>query len=68
MQAGFKIEFGRTPKGKILLADEVGTLIAVDSGTGLYEWEFLSIDNDVFRKNKGNLLQPTLLRQNTPSL
>ncbi len=55
--ADFKVEFGKTPKGKILLADEVGT------PDGCRFWdkqayvrgEFLSLDKDVFRKNKGDL-------------
>jgi len=55
--ADFKVEFGKTPEGKILLADEVGT------PDGCRFWdrhayirgEFLSLDKDVFRKNKGDL-------------
>lgn len=55
--ADFKIEFGRTSNGKILLADEVGT------PDGCRFWdrqayirgEFKSLDKDVFRKNQGNL-------------
>jgi phosphoribosylaminoimidazole-succinocarboxamide synthase len=55
--ADFKIEFGKTPFGEILLADEVGT------PDGCRFWdrhayirgEFMSLDKDVFRKNKGNL-------------
>jgi phosphoribosylaminoimidazole-succinocarboxamide synthase len=55
--ADFKIEFGKTPSGEILLADEVGT------PDGCRFWdrqayirgEFLSLDKDVFRKNKGDL-------------
>lgn len=55
--ADFKVEFGKTPAGKILLADEVGT------PDGCRFWdrqayirgEFVSLDKDVFRKNKGDL-------------
>jgi len=55
--ADFKVEFGRTQDGKILLADEVGT------PDGCRFWdrnsyirgELLSLDKDVFRKNKGDL-------------
>ena len=55
--ADFKIEFGRTKDGKILLADEVGT------PDGCRFWdrnsyirgELQSLDKDVFRKNKGDL-------------
>lgn len=55
--ADFKVEFGKTHEGKILLADEVGT------PDGCRFWdrhayirgEFLSLDKDVFRKNKGDL-------------
>ncbi|MCX9084065.1 MAG: phosphoribosylaminoimidazolesuccinocarboxamide synthase [Candidatus Methanoperedens sp.] len=60
--ADFKVEFGKTPEGKILLADEVGT------PDGCRFWdrhayirgEFLSLDKDVFRKNKGDLSQAYL--------
>jgi len=55
--ADFKVEFGKKQDGKILLADEVGT------PDGCRFWdrhayirgEFLSLDKDVFRKNKGDL-------------
>ena len=60
--ADFKVEYGKTPEGKILLADEVGT------PDGCRFWdrhayirgEFRSLDKDVFRKNKGDLSQAYL--------
>ena len=47
----FKIEFGLTTTGKVLLADEISpdSCRLVDSKTGA------SLDKDVFRKNLGNL-------------
>lgn len=55
--ADFKVEYGKIPDGKILLGDEVGT------PDGCRFWdknsyakgELLSLDKDVFRKNKGDL-------------
>lgn len=55
--ADFKIEFGKTSKGKILLADEVGTPDGCRfwDRQGYIRGEFISLDKDVFRKNKGDL-------------
>ncbi len=55
--ADFKVEYGRTPEGEILLADEVGT------PDGCRFWDrtefengvIRSLDKDVFRKGIGDL-------------
>ncbi|TGC09381.1 phosphoribosylaminoimidazolesuccinocarboxamide synthase [Methanolobus halotolerans] len=55
--ADFKVEYGRTPDGEIILADEVGT------PDGCRFWKkdefekgfIASLDKDVFRKNIGDL-------------
>jgi len=55
--ADFKVEYGRTPDGKIILADEVGT------PDGCRFWDktefengiIKSLDKDVFRKGTGDL-------------
>lgn len=48
----FKLEFGRTEKGQILLADEI-------SGDTMRVWgqEGDSLDKDVFRQDKGNIIE-----------
>ncbi len=55
--ADFKIEFGRTQDGKISLADEVGTPDGCRfwDRNAFISGELLSLDKDVFRKNKGDL-------------
>lgn len=55
--ADFKVEFGKTQDGKILLADEVGTPDGCRfwDRSAYIRGEFLSLDKDVFRKNKGDL-------------
>ena len=55
--ADFKLEYGKTKEGDIVLADEVGTpdvcrfwdMKAYEGG------EIMSLDKDVFREGKGNL-------------
>ncbi len=57
--ADFKVEYGRTSDGKIILADEVGTpdgcrfWIKDDFEKGI----ITSLDKDVFRKDTGDLSQ-----------
>ncbi len=48
----FKLEFGRTDDGDILIADEI-------SGDTMRVWDESggSLDKDVFRKDKGNVLE-----------
>lgn len=60
--ADFKIEFGKMPSGEILLADEVGTPDSCRfwDRNAYIRGEFLSLDKDVFRKNKGDLSQAYL--------
>ncbi|MDP2766084.1 MAG: phosphoribosylaminoimidazolesuccinocarboxamide synthase [Candidatus Methanoperedens sp.] len=60
--ADFKVEFGKTQDGKILLADEVGTPDGCRfwDRSAYIRGEFLSLDKDVFRKNKGDLSEAYL--------
>jgi phosphoribosylaminoimidazole-succinocarboxamide synthase len=55
--ADFKVEFGKTPDGRILLADEVGTPDSCRfwDRQAYIRGEFVGLDKDVFRKNKGDL-------------
>jgi len=67
----FKVEYGRTPDGEILLADEVGTPDGCRfwDKTEFEDGVIRSLDKDVFRKDIGDLstvygeLQELLLKQ-----
>lgn len=55
--ADFKVEYGKNKYGEILLADEVGTPDGCRfwDKTKFEKGEIVSLDKDVFRKNKGDL-------------
>ncbi len=69
--ADFKVEYGRTPDGEILLADEAGTPDGCRfwDKTEFEDGVIKSLDKDVFRKGIGDLstvyseLQELLLKQ-----
>ncbi|RZN35118.1 MAG: phosphoribosylaminoimidazolesuccinocarboxamide synthase [Methanophagales archaeon ANME-1-THS] len=56
--ADFKLEYGRSRRGDIVLADEVGTPDVCrfwDKDAYEQELNFISLDKDVFRQGKGDL-------------
>ncbi|MDF2957586.1 MAG: Phosphoribosylaminoimidazole-succinocarboxamide synthase [Candidatus Alkanophagales archaeon MCA70_species_1] len=55
--ADFKLEFGRSRGGEILLADEVGTpdVCRFWDAAAYERGEIVSLDKDVFREDKGDL-------------
>ncbi|MHC1636374.1 MAG: phosphoribosylaminoimidazolesuccinocarboxamide synthase [Candidatus Methanospirareceae archaeon] len=56
--ADFKLEYGKTEEGEIVLADEVGTpdVCRFWDKEAYKRGEIKSLDKDVFRKDKGDLL------------